>query len=109
MAKANLGHQMRYSAHILEQELVADGTPRVLQLQTHGDDRNPENWRLYVNGTLIASGSGDYARQCFEKDPRAFLGIMREAVEASSEPLAGEQFDLLAMARNIAAAECSER
>lgn len=109
MAKANLGHQMRYSARVLEQELVADGSPHILQLKTRGDDYVPERWRLYANGTLIASGSGDYARQCFEKDPRAFLSIMREAIEASSEPLTGEQFRLLAMARNIATVECTER
>lgn len=106
MAKANLGHQMRYSAHALEQELVADGTPRILQLQTSGGDYAPEDWRLYANGVLVASGSGDHARQCFEKNSRAFLSVLRKAVEASSKPLTGDQYCLLAIARDIAAVEC---
>lgn len=107
MAKANLGHQMRYSAHVLEQELVANGTPRILQLQTSGGDCAPEDWRLYANGILVASGSGDYARQCFEKNSRVFLSVLRKAVEASSEPLTDDQYDLLAIAREVAAVERS--
>ena len=107
MARANLGHQMQYSARVLEQELVADGTPRVLQLQTSGGDYVPKDWRLYANRVLVASGSGYHARQCFEKNSRAFLSVLRKAVNASSDPLTDDPYGLLAIARDVSAVECS--
>ena len=102
MAKANLGHQMRYSVELLEKELAAEGVPRILQLQTDGD---PAYWRLYANGALVARGTGAFARECFERDARAFLEILRATVEEQSESLASDQFTLLSVARSIARIE----
>ena len=106
MTKANLGHQMRYSTKLLERELASEGVPRILQLQTDGDDRYPSFWRLYVNGRSIASGTGEFARQCFERDERAYLHILRSAVEEHAELLQEDAFALLDAAREIAKIEC---
>lgn len=101
MAKANLGHQMRYSVELLEKQLVGEGAPRILQLQTEGDEREPSYWKLYANGELIASGTGEFARECFERDATSFLEVLREAVVQSGEALARERFETLGMARRI--------
>lgn len=105
MAKANLGHQMRYSVELLEKELADEGAPRILQLQTDDDPADPSYWRLYANGALVASGTGAFAQECFERDARAFLKILRATVEEQSESLASDQFTLLSVARSIARIE----
>ena len=105
MAKANLGHQMRYSVELLEKQLADEGAPRILQLQTEGDERDPSYWKLYANGELVASGTGEFARECFERDAAAFLEVAREAVAQSSEALTRERFETLAMARSICRTE----
>ena len=106
-AKANLGHQMRHSVELLEKELAKKGAPRILQLQTDGDPADPAYWRLYANGALIASGTGEFARECFEHDAYAFLERIREAATASSEPLDGHAYHLLSAARFIAQVEAA--
>lgn len=101
MTKANLGHQMRYCVELLEKQLADEGAPRILQLQTEGDERDPSYWKFYANGVLVASGTGEFARECFERDAAAFLEVAREAVAQSSEALTCEHFEALAMARSI--------
>lgn len=105
MAKANLGHQMRYSVELLEKELADEGAPRILQLQTDGDPADPAHWSLYANGALVASGTGEFARECFERDARAFLEKLREAVVATADPMTSDRYLLLNTARVISAIE----
>ena len=105
MAKANLGHQMRYSVELLEKELAAEGAPRILQLQTDGDPADPARWSLYANGALVASGTGAYARECFERSATAYLEALRAAVEDQSAPLIPKRYALLTAARSIARVE----
>lgn len=69
MAWGNLGYQMQYSVESLEGQLAEEGNPHVLQLNLdwHDSDwQNPSAWRLYADGYEVASGNGEYARQCFE-------------------------------------------
>ncbi|MFQ9333940.1 MAG: hypothetical protein ACLRX0_02505 [Collinsella aerofaciens] len=62
MVKSSLSHQMRFTAQKLEEELCAAGDPHVLQIKLLGDNsREPSSWKLFADGTCIASGSGDFA------------------------------------------------
>ena len=46
LANDCLAHQMRFSVGRLESELLAEGTPHVLQIVFEGgDDRTPAIWR----------------------------------------------------------------
>ena len=107
MAMDNPGFQMRYSVKVLSQELADAGEPRVLQLVLLGEDeRNPRRWALYADGTEVASGTGDFARACFEESAERFLGVCREAVAANASTSFGKHgYELLEAARRIAAIE----
>ncbi|WP_303249648.1 hypothetical protein [uncultured Slackia sp.] len=110
MAKANLGHQMRYSVEALEDELERADHRHVLQLEcVGGTERDPECWSLYADGVLAASGSGAFARACFEEDAEAFKDVCRGAVEAAEKdglsPLREHDFRPLRTCRAIAAVE----
>ena len=86
MACCNLGFQMRWSAEELERRLEEQGSPHVLQFLADGDDQEPESWRLYADGTLVASGTGAYARSCFEVGENHFLEVLAKAVESAALP-----------------------
>ena len=109
LAMDNLGYQMQASVAALEEQLVQEGNPHVLQLNLvwQGDDwRNPTEWSLYADGTHVASGAGDYARQLFWDSAEAFMRLCRKAVEAASlEALSTRDYRLLSCARAIAASE----
>ena len=60
LAKDCLAHQMRFSVGRLESELLAEGTPHVLQIAFEGgDDRTPAIWTLYADGDAVAHGTGE--------------------------------------------------
>ena len=66
LAKDCLAHQMRFSVGRLESELLAEGTPHVLQIAFEGgDDRTPAIWTLYADGDAVAHGTGEFAHECF--------------------------------------------
>lgn len=106
LAKNNLAHQMRFSVKMLEDELLAAGTPHVLQIKLRGDDlREPSAWTLIADGEDVASGSGAFARECFYEGARVFLDVCRGAVRAVNLPEWSErEYRLLSAARKIAAA-----
>lgn len=105
LAKDNLAHQMRFSVKTLEDELLAAGTPHVLQIELQGDDlREPTAWTLFADGEDVASGSGAFARECFYEGARVFLGVCRDAVHEANLPEWSErEYRLLSAARKIAA------
>ena len=105
LAKDNLAHQMRFSVKTLEDELLAAGTPHVLQIELRGDDsREPAAWTLFADGEDVASGSGAFARECFYEGAGVFLGVCRDAVRAANLPEWSErEYRLLNAARKIAA------
>ena len=105
LAKDNLAHQMRFSVKTLEDELLAAGTPHVLQIELRGDDsREPAAWTLFADGEDVASGSGAFARECFCEGARVFLGVCRDAVHEANLPEWSErEYRLLSAARKIAA------
>ncbi len=109
MAWGNLAYQMRYSVETLEKHLVIEGTPHVLQLNMDRKDddwQNPTGWCLYADGREVASGSGAFARQCFEESAGAFRDACRKAVSAAKlEQLTDREYWLLDRARAIAAVE----
>ena len=73
LAKDNLAHQMRFSVKTLEDELLAAGTPHVLQIELQGDDsREPTAWTLFADGEDVASGTGAFARECFYEGAEVF-------------------------------------
>ena len=106
LAKDNLAHQMRFSVKTLEDELLAAGTPHVLQIELQGDDlREPTAWTLFADGEDVASGSGAFARECFYEGAGVFLGVCRDAVHEANLPEWSErEYRLLSAARKIAAA-----
>lgn len=106
LAKSNLAHQMRFSTQVLEQELAASGQARVLQIHVE-QNVNPDQgrWALYANGQQVAGGTYSFARECFQQDERAFLSTCKEAVELSSQSLNEDEYHLLSLARDIAAAQ----
>ena len=105
LAKKNLAHQMRFSVKTLEDELLAAGTPHVLQIELQGDDlREPTAWTLFADGEDVASGSGAFARECFYEGAGVFLDVCRDAVRAADLPEWSErEYRLLNAARKIAA------
>ena len=109
MAWGNLGYQMQYSVETLESQLEEEGDPHILQINfdwSDGNWRNPTIWRLYADGYEVASGSGKYARQCFETSAERFRDVCREAVSAANLPtLDTSEYRILKRARAIAAAE----
>ena len=104
LAKDNLAHQVRFSVKTLEDELLAAGTPHVLQIELRGDDsREPAAWTLFADGEDVASGTGAFARECFCEGARVFLGVCRDAVRAANLPEWSErEYRLLSAARKIA-------
>lgn len=106
LAKNNLAHQVRFSVKTLEDELLAAGTPHVLQIKLRGDDlREPSAWTLFADGEEVASGSGTFARECFCEGARVFLDVCRDAVRAANLPEWSErEYRLLSAAHKIAAA-----
>ena len=106
LAKNNLAHQMRFSVETLEDELLAAGTPHVLQIKLQGDDlREPSAWTLFADGEDVASGSGTFARECFYEGARVFLGVCRDAVHAANlSEWSEREYRLLSAARKIATA-----
>ena len=103
LAKNNLAHQMRFSVKMLEDELLAAGTPHVLQIKLLGDDpREPLSWKLFADGTCIADGSGAYARECFCEGAEVFLDLCRDAIEAADlHQWSQRDYELLSAARGI--------
>ena len=80
MVKSSLSHQMRFTVQVLEEELCAAGNPHVLQIKLSGDSsREPSSWKLFADGACIASGSGDFARECFYEGAKMFLNLCRSA------------------------------
>lgn len=104
LAKSSLAHQMRFTVQKLEEELYADGNPHVLQIKLLGDDsREPSSWKLFADGTCIADGSGDFARECFCEGAEVFLDLCRDAVEAAElYQWSQREYELLNAARGIA-------
>lgn len=106
LAKSSLAHQMRFTVQKLEEELCAAGNPHVLQIKLPEDDsREPLSWKLFADGTCIASGSVTFARECFCKGATAFLDLCRNAVEATElRQWSQREYELLTAARGIAMA-----
>ena len=105
LAKDNLAHQVRFSVKTLEDELLAAGTPHVLQIELQGDDlREPTAWTLFADGENVASCSGAFVRECFYEGAGVFLGVCRDAVRAADLPEWSErEYRLLSAVRKIAA------
>lgn len=106
MVKSSLSHQMRFTVQVLEEELCAVGDPHVLQIKLLGDNsREPSSWKLFADGTCIASGSGDFARECFCKGAEVFLNLCRDAVDAAElRQWSQREYELLSAPRGIAMA-----
>ncbi|MDB1859242.1 hypothetical protein PMX13_01910 [Collinsella aerofaciens] len=104
MVKSSLSHQMRFTVQKLEEELCATGDPHVLQIQLLGDDsREPSSWKLFADGSCVASGSGDFARECFCEGTEVFLDLCRDAVRATKlRQWSQREYELLNVARGIA-------
>ena len=109
MAWGNLGYQMQYSVESLESQLEEEGNPHVLQINFNWRDtnwENPESWRLYADGYVVADGSGGYARECFEASAECFRDVCRDAILAANlRSLDRHDYYILKRARSIAAAE----
>lgn len=103
MVKSSLSHQMRFTVQVLEEELCAAGNPHVLQIKLLGDDsREPSSWKLFADGTCVASGSGDFARECFYGGAEVFLDRCRNAVDAAElRHWSQREYELLSAARGI--------
>lgn len=106
LVKSSLSHQMRFTVQKLEEELCTAGSPHVLQIKLLGDDsREPSSWKLFADGTCIASGSGDFARECFCKGAEVFLNLCLDAVDAAElHQWSQGEYELLSAARGIAGA-----
>lgn len=106
MVKSSLSHQMRFTVQKLEQELCAAGDPHVLQLKLSGDNsREPSSWKLFADGACIASGSDDFARECFCEGAEVFLNLRRNAVDAADlHQWSQREYELLSAAHGIAMA-----
>lgn len=106
MVKSSLSHQMRFTVQALEEELCVAGDPHVLQIELLGtDSREPSSWELFANGTCIADGSGDFARECFCDGAEVFLDLCRDAVEAAElRHWSQREYELLSAARGVAMA-----
>ena len=106
MVKSSLSHQMRFTVQKLEEELCAAGNPHVLQIKLSGDNlREPSSWKLFADGTCIANGSGDFARECFCDGAEVFLDLCRDAVEAAElRHWSQREYELLSAVRGVAMA-----
>lgn len=95
---------MRFTVQVLEEELCAAGNPHVLQIKLLGDDlREPSSWKLFADSACVASGSGDFARECFCEGAEVFLDLCRDAVRASElHQWSQREYELLSAARGIA-------
>ena len=104
MVKSSLSHQMRFTVQKLEEELCAVGDPHVLQIKLSGDSlREPSSWKLFADGARIASGSGDFAHECFCEGAEVFLNLCRDAVRAAElHQWSQREYELLSAARGIA-------
>ena len=104
MVKSSLSHQMRFTVQKLEEELCAAGGPHVLQIRLSSDNsREPSSWKLFADGTCIANGSGDFARECFCEGAEVFLDLCRDAVDAAKlHQWSQREYELLSAARGIA-------
>ena len=104
MVKSSLSHQMRFTVQKLEEEFCTAGNPHVLQIKLLGDDsREPSGWKLFADGTCIASGSGEFARECFCEGAEVFLGLCRDAVDAAElRQWSQREYELLSAACGIA-------
>lgn len=104
MVKSSLSHQMRFTVQKLEEELCAAGNPHALQIKLSGDDsREPSSWKLFADGTCVADGSGEFARECFCEGAEVFLDLCRDAVDAAELPQwSKREYELLSAARGIA-------
>lgn len=78
----------------------------MLQIKLLGDDsREPSSWKLFADGAYVASGSGDFARECFYKGAEVFLDLCRDAVDAAELcQWSQREYELLSAARGIAGA-----
>lgn len=106
MVKSSLPHQMCFTVQALEEELCVAGDPHVLQIELLGtDSREPSSWELFADGTCIADGSGDFARECFCDGAEVFLDLCRDAVEAAElRHWSQREYELLSAARGVAMA-----
>ena len=104
LAKSSLSHQMRFTVQKLEEGLCAAGNPHVLQIKLSGDSsREPSSWKLFADGACIASGSGDFARECFCEGAEVFLDLCRDATQAVElRQWSQREYELLNAARGIA-------
>lgn len=104
MVKNSLPYQMRFTVQVLEEELCAAGNPHLLQIKLLGDNsREPSSWKLLADGTCVADGSGDFARECFCEGAEVFLDLCRNAVEtAELRQWSQREYELLSAARGIA-------
>ena len=103
MACCNLGFQMRWCAEELERRLEQQGTPHVIQFKCEGKDEEPESWELFADGGRVASGTGDFARSCFEQGSDEFLNVLERAVSQTRLPeISQREYWLLCRARRIA-------
>lgn len=95
---------MRFTVQKLEEEFCAAGNPHVLQIKLFGDDlREPSSWKLFADGACVASGSGDFARECFCEGAEVFLDLCRDAVRtAELRQWSEREYELLSAARGIA-------
>ena len=111
MVKSSLSHQMRFTVQKLEEELCAVGDPHVLQIKISGDDsREPSSWELFADGTCIADGSDDFARECFCEGAEVFLDLCRDAVRAAElHQWSQREYELLSAARGIAEVQTGGR
>lgn len=107
MVKSSLSHQMRFSVQKLEEELCAAGDPHVLQIKLLGDDSHePSSWKLFADGTCVASGTGAFARECFCEGAEVFLNLCRDAASAAKlHQWSQREYELLSAARGIAMTE----
>ena len=110
MVKSSLSHQMRFTVQKLEEEPCAAGNPHVLQIKLLGDDsREPSSWKLFADGTCIADGSGDFARERFCKGAEVFLDLCRNAVRAAKlHQWSQREYELLSATHGIAMAQTGE-
>lgn len=110
LAKSSLSHQMRFTVQKLEAELCAAGNPHVLQIKLLGDNsREPSSWKLFADGACIASGSGDFARECFCEGAEVFLDLCRNAVRAAKlHQWSQREYELLSATHGIAMAQTGE-
>lgn len=97
---------MRFTVQALEEGPCAAGDPHVLQIKLLGDDsREPSSWKLFADGACVASGSGDFARECFCESAEVFLDLCRDVIEAAElRQWNQREYELLSAARGIAMA-----